>query len=95
MTVLDPLVSTRGEMGPLILTVLGMVAQMDDGSLKNVNEMVSNEQNLPGYTAAENRGLNHSMINNLQGEGWQVSAIAKTLGCFRMQVYRVLAKSSE
>lgn len=34
VTVLDPHVSTRGEMGHIVLTVLGMVAQMERRSIK-------------------------------------------------------------
>lgn len=34
VTVLDPHVSTRGEMGHLVLTVLGMVAQMERRFIK-------------------------------------------------------------
>ncbi len=34
MTVLDPHVSTRGEMGHLVMTVLGMVAQMERRFIK-------------------------------------------------------------
>jgi hypothetical protein len=34
LTVLDPHVSTRGEMGQLVLTVLGMVAQMERRFIK-------------------------------------------------------------
>jgi DNA invertase Pin-like site-specific DNA recombinase len=36
VTVLDPLVSTRGEMGHVILTVLGMVAQMERRFIKEL-----------------------------------------------------------
>ena len=34
VTVLDPHVSTRGEMGQVVLTVLGMVAQMERRFIK-------------------------------------------------------------
>ena len=34
VTVLDPHVTTRGEMGHLVLTVLGMVAQMERRFIK-------------------------------------------------------------
>lgn len=34
VTVLDPHISTRGEMGHMVLTVLGMVAQMERRFIK-------------------------------------------------------------
>jgi DNA invertase Pin-like site-specific DNA recombinase len=34
VTVLDPFVTTKGEMGRMVLTVLGMVAQMERRSIK-------------------------------------------------------------
>lgn len=34
VTVLDPFVSTKGDMGQIVMTVLGMVAQMERGFIK-------------------------------------------------------------
>lgn len=94
VTVLDPHVSTRGEMGQIILTVLGMVAQMERRFIK--------ERQREGIAKAKTRGvyqggktrLDYGLIRHLNAEGMKASAIASMVGCSRMQVYRILNNSS-
>ncbi|NKQ85524.1 recombinase family protein [Rhizobium ruizarguesonis] len=95
VTVLDPHVSTRGEMGCVILTVLGMVAQMERRFLK--------ERQREGIARAKNEGVykggkarfDASQIRQLHHEGVGPSAIAAAVGCSRMQVYRILRAHPE
>lgn len=90
VTVLDPHVTTRGEMGHLVLTVLGMVAQMERRFIK--------ERQREGIERAKSAGLykggsvriDHQRIRQLSASGLGVTAIAKEIGCSRMQVYRVV-----
>ena len=51
VTVLDPHVSTRGEMGYVMLTVLGMVAQMSAGSGCPLTLQVAGVLTLAGESA--------------------------------------------
>jgi len=91
VTVLDPHVSTRGEMGHLVLTVLGMVAQMERRFIKErQREGIERAKSAGAYRGGKPR-LDHDRIRQLHDEGASPSAIAKAIGCSRMQVYRVLA----
>ena len=89
VTVLDPHVSTQGPMGHVMLTVLGMVAQMERRFIK--------ERQRDGIERAKSAGvyrggkvkLDHRRIRSMRASGLGAAAIAKTVGCSRMQVYRV------
>ncbi|RVJ77334.1 recombinase family protein [Sinorhizobium medicae] len=94
VTVLDPHVSTRGEMGQVILTVLGMVAQMERRFIKErQREGIARAKAAGNYRGGKPR-LDHALIKSLCAEGLGVSTIAKQIGCSRMQVYRVIAKET-
>ncbi|MBY3565696.1 recombinase family protein [Rhizobium laguerreae] len=91
VTILDPHVSTRGEMGHLILTVLGMVAQMERRFIKErQREGIDRAKSTGKYKGGTVR-IDHQKIRDLSASGMGAMAIAKTIGCSRMQVYRVLS----
>ncbi|WP_105438771.1 recombinase family protein [Neorhizobium sp. T25_13] len=90
VTILDPHVSTRGEMGQVILTVLGMVAQMERRFIKErQREGITRAKAAGVYKGGKSR-FDHDWIRKLHIKGARPSAIAKIVGCSRMQVYRVL-----
>ncbi|TAU15499.1 recombinase family protein [Rhizobium ruizarguesonis] len=92
VTVLDPHVSTRGDMGHLIITVLGMVAQMERRFIKErQREGIEKAKGAGVYRGGRPR-LDYALIQRLHGERIGASAIAKAARCSRMQVYRILAK---
>ncbi|MBB4216266.1 DNA invertase Pin-like site-specific DNA recombinase [Rhizobium sp. BK212] len=92
VTILDPHVSTRGEMGHVILTVLGMVAQMERRFIKErQREGIGKAKANGAYKGGKPR-IDHMLIRKLHGEGAAISAIAKAASCSRMQVYRILKK---
>jgi len=88
--VLDPHVSTWGEMGHIVLTVLGMVAQMERRFIKERQREGIQRAKGEGVYAGGKRRLDRVRIKELHGARSGPSAIAKALGCSRMQVYRVL-----
>jgi DNA invertase Pin-like site-specific DNA recombinase len=90
VTVLDPHVSTRGEMGHIVLTVLGMVAQMERRFIKERQREGIQQAKAQGRYMGGKRRLDRDLIRRLRSEGIGPSDIAKQLGCSRMQVYRVL-----
>ena len=90
VTVLDPHVSTRGEMGHIVLTVLGMVAQMERRFIKERQRDGIERARGEGVYKGGTRRLDRDRIKALHEGGIGPAAIAKTLGCSRMQVYRVL-----
>lgn len=92
VTVLDPHVSTRGEMGHIVLTVLGMVAQMERRFIKERQREGIEQAKAQGRYRGGKRLLDRDRIRQLRSEGLGPSAIAKQLGCSRMQIYRVLCE---
>ncbi|MGO8468008.1 recombinase family protein [Rhizobium leguminosarum] len=92
VTVLDPHVSTRGEMGHVILTVLGMVAQMERRFIKERQREGIEKAKASGHYKGGKARLDHALIQRLSVQGFGTSAIARAANCSRMQVYRVLSK---
>lgn len=87
--ILDPHVSTRGEMGHLVITILGMVAQMERRFIKERQREGIEKAKTNGVYRGGKVRLDHERIISLHGQGERPSAIAKAVGCSRMQVYRV------
>lgn len=90
VTVLDPHVSTRGEMGHIILTVLGMVAQMERRFiLERQREGIAKAKTKGVYRGGKRR-IDRERVRRLNASGASPTEIAREVGCSRMQVYRVL-----
>ena len=94
VTVLDPHVSTRGEMGHVVLTVLGMVAQMERRFIKERQRDGIESARAAGVYRGGKRRLDRAEIQFMSAVGHGPTAIARALGCSRMQVYRVLQEGS-
>jgi len=90
VTVLDPHVSTRGEMGHVVLTVLGMVAQMERRFIKERQRDGIENAKVAGVYKGGKRRLNRAEVRAMSVAGNGPAAIARALGCSRMQVYRIL-----
>jgi DNA invertase Pin-like site-specific DNA recombinase len=89
--VLEPEITTKGAMGKMVLTVLGMVAEMELGFIR--------DRQRAGIEAAKARGvykgrpitLDYKRIVALRAEGKGATEIARTIGCSRGAVYKALA----
>ena len=90
VTVLDPHVSTRGEMGHVVLTVLGMVAQMERRFIKERQREGIERAKAEGTYKGGKVRLDRERIRALSTAGDGPAAIARAVGCSRMQVYRIL-----
>lgn len=90
VTVLDPHVSTRGEMGHLVITVLGMVAQMERRFIKERQREGIARAKLEGIYKGGKRRIDRDSVKTLSQQGLGPSQIARQLGCSRMQIYRIL-----
>jgi DNA invertase Pin-like site-specific DNA recombinase len=95
VTVLDPHVSTRGEMGHIVLTVLGMVAQMERRFIKERQREGILQAKAEGRYVGGKRRLDRSQVQLLTEQGLGPSEVAKRIGCSRMQVYRILAEAKK
>jgi DNA invertase Pin-like site-specific DNA recombinase len=90
--VLEPDISTAGPMGKVVLTVLGMVAEMELGFIK--------ERQRAGIEAAKAKGiykgrpvkLDWKRIRQMRAEGKGPTEIAHAIGCSRGMVYKVLGR---
>jgi DNA invertase Pin-like site-specific DNA recombinase len=92
VTILDPHVSTRGELGHVVLTVLGMVAQMERRFIKERQREGIKRAKSEGAYQGGKRRLDYDKIKAMAVAGIRPAAIAKILGCSRMQVYRIVAR---
>lgn len=90
VTVLDPHVSTRGEMGHLVMTVLGMVAQMERRFIKERQRDGIDRAKAAGVYKGGTTRIDRREVLRLKAAGVGPAAIAKQVGCSRMQVYRIL-----
>ncbi len=93
LTVLDPHVSTRGEMGHVVLTVLGMVAQMERRFIKErQREGIAHARARGAYRGGKRR-VDRGAVASLIMQGLTAADVAKQLGCSRMQVHRIIRET--
>ena len=90
VTVLDPHVSTRGEMGHVVLTVLGMVAQMERRFIKERQREGIEQARARGTYKGGRRRIDRVAVAAMAAEGVSPTLIAQRIGCSRQQVYRVV-----
>ncbi|MEP3629181.1 MAG: recombinase family protein [Hyphomicrobiales bacterium] len=90
VTILDPHVSTRGEMGYMVLTVLGMVAQMERRFIKERQREEIERAKANGVYKGGKRRIDRDAVIEMNASGLKPSQIASELSCSRMQVYRIL-----
>ncbi|MFK0336998.1 recombinase family protein [Agrobacterium deltaense] len=91
VTILDPPVSTKGEVGQIIITVLGMVAQMERRFIKERQKEGIERAKKNGLFRGGKIRLDHSLIRRLHDEGHSVNSISKIIQCSRMQIYRIIS----
>jgi DNA invertase Pin-like site-specific DNA recombinase len=90
LQVLEPAIDTGGPMGRMVLTVLGMVAEMELSFIK--------DRQRAGIEAAKAKGIykgrpimfDHKRIVALRKAGMGATKIAGEVGCKRGNVYKVL-----
>lgn len=95
VTVLDPHVSTRGDMGHLVMTVLGMVAQMERRFIKERQREGIDRAKAAGMYMGGKPRIDRNEVVGLKSAGYGPAAIARQLGVSRMQVYRILAAETD
>lgn len=95
LTVLEPAFSTRDQMGITLVTVLGMVAEMERTFIR--------DRQTVGIEAAKARGvykgrastISLDRLRQLRETGMGPTAISKELGISRVHVHRLLKSSLE
>lgn len=94
LRVLEPEVSTAGPMGRMILTVLGMVAEMELGFIRERQRAGIEKAKAQGVYKGRPAKLDHSKIRELRSQGMGATEIAAKVGCRRAMVYKVLKAES-
>jgi DNA invertase Pin-like site-specific DNA recombinase len=90
LRVLEPDVSTAGPLGKMVLTVLGMVAEMELGFIRERQAAGIAKAKANGVYKGRPVSLDHRRIREMHSKGIGATAIAKQLGCSRGAVYKAL-----
>ncbi len=93
ITVLDPHVTTRGEPGRIVLTVLGMVAEMERRFIRERQREGIEKAKAEGVYKGGRPRIDRDAVLTLRAEGKGPSEIARMLGISRMQVYRIIGRT--
>lgn len=88
--VLEPDISTAGPMGKVMLTVLGMVAEMELGFIKERQAAGIAKAKAEGVYTGRPRTIKPDKVLKLKAQGLGPSDIAQQLGISRASVYRAL-----
>ena len=94
LTILEPTFSTEDAAGPILVTVLGMVAEMERKFIR--------ERQHAGIVAAKAKGVYKGRkpsvpverVREMQAAGHGPTSISKALGISRMSVRRALSSTS-
>ena len=91
LQVLEPAIDTSGPMGTMMLTVLGMVSEMELGFIKERQRAGIDKAKSAGVYKGRPSSLDHDKIKELHASGMGATAIARKLGCSRGAVYKAVA----
>ena len=90
LQVLEPAIDTSGPMGTMVLTVLGMVSEMELGFIKERQRAGIEAAKAKGVYKGRPASLDHQRIVKLKKQGLGATAIARDVGCSRGAVYKIL-----
>jgi DNA invertase Pin-like site-specific DNA recombinase len=88
--VLEPAIDTGGPMGRMALTVLGMVAEMQLGFIRDRQRAGIDAAKAKGIYKGRPATFDRARIVSLRKEGVGATEIAKAIGCKRGNVYKTL-----
>ena len=90
LRVLEPAIDTGGPMGRMVLTVLGMVAEMELGFIRDRQRAGIDAAKAKGIYKGRPATFDRARIVSLRKEGMGATEIAKAIGCKRGNVYKAL-----
>jgi DNA invertase Pin-like site-specific DNA recombinase len=90
LMVLEPAIDTGGPMGRMVLTVLGMVAEMELGFIRDRQRAGIDAAMANGVYKGRPVTFDRTRIVSLRKEGMGATQIAKVVGCKRGNVYKTL-----
>lgn len=92
LRVLEPAISTEESIGKMVLTVLGMVAEMEVGFIRDRQRAGIERAKAEGVYKGRPVSLDHGQIIKLHKAGKGATELAKAMGCSRGAVYKVLGQ---
>ena len=92
LRVLEPEVTTAGDMGRMVITVLGMVADMELKFIRDRQRAGIEAAKGKGAYKGRRKSIDDEKIRQLADAGIAKAKIARDLGVSRMTVYRALAE---
>lgn len=95
LRVLEPEIATSGPMGKMVLTVLGMVAEMERGFIKDRQRAGIEKAKEAGVYKGRPVKLDHDRIRALWTSGMGATEISREVGCTRRAVYKVVGPVAE
>jgi DNA invertase Pin-like site-specific DNA recombinase len=81
-------------MGRMVVTVLGMVAEMELGFIRDRQRAGIEAAKANGVYKGRPAKVDHQRIMELRKQGMGATEIAKAVGCKRGNVYKVLSGSA-
>jgi DNA invertase Pin-like site-specific DNA recombinase len=90
LKVLEPEITTKGAMGKMVLTVLGMVAEMELGFIRTRQRQGIEAAKARGVYKGRPVSLDYKRIATMRAAGKGATAIAREIGCSRGAVYKAL-----
>jgi DNA invertase Pin-like site-specific DNA recombinase len=91
LRVLEPAIDTSGPMGKVILTVLGMVGEMELGFIRERQKAGIDKAKAEGRYNGRPATLDKQQALELKAQGVGATEIARRLNCSRSAVYKLLA----
>lgn len=93
LRILEPDITTAGDMGRMVITILGMVADMELKFIKDRQRAGIEAAKTKGIYKGRRKSVNETAIRKMASEGVSKAQIARDLGVSRMTVYRALRNS--
>lgn len=95
LRVLEPEVVTSGSMGRMVVTILGMVADMELTFIKDRQRAGIDAAKVEGVYKGRKKAVDDEQIRQLVSAGATKAQVARELKVSRMTVYRALADREE
>ncbi len=92
LRVLEPEVTTAGDMGRMVITILGMVADMELKFIRDRQRAGIDAARDKGVYKGRQKRVDDDAIRRLASDGLPKAQIARDLGVSRMTIYRALEK---
>ena len=94
LRVLEPEISTGGDLGRIVITTLGMVAELERSFLLERQRVGIAAAKARGAYLGRRKSVDETAIRALSATGLGPTAVAFEIGVSRMTVYRVLKSSA-